>query len=53
MSLYGDTTLHAENRFTSFSVGLDEGFLTTVGFAADADPSRTGRRRASACGMSR
>lgn len=38
MSLYGDTTLHAENRFTSFSVGLDEGFLTTVGFAADADP---------------
>ena len=38
MTLMGDTTLHTENRFTPFSVGLDGGFLTTVGFAADADP---------------
>lgn len=38
MYLSGDTTLHAENRFTSFSIGREDGFLTTVGFAADADP---------------
>jgi len=38
MYLPGDTTLHAENRFTPFSIGREDGFLTTVGFAADADP---------------
>lgn len=38
MYLSGDTTLHAENRFTPFSIGWEDGFLTTVGFAADADP---------------
>lgn len=38
MTLMGDTTLHTENRFTPFSVGLEGGLLTTVGFAADADP---------------
>lgn len=38
MYLSGDTTLHAENRFTPFSIGREDGFLTTVGFAADADP---------------
>ena len=38
MYLSGDTTLHAENRFTPFSIGGEDGFLTTVGFAADADP---------------
>lgn len=38
MYLSGDTTLHAENRFTPFSIGWEDGFLTTVGFAPDADP---------------
>ena len=38
MYLSGDTTLHAENRFTPFSIGREDGFLTTVGFAPDADP---------------
>lgn len=38
MYLSGDTTLHMENRFTPFSIGREDGFLTTVGFAADADP---------------
>ena len=38
MYLSGDTTLHAENRFTPFSIGREDGFLTTVGFAADAAP---------------
>lgn len=38
MYLSGDTTLHAENRFTPFSIGWENGFLTTVGFAPDADP---------------
>ena len=38
MYLSGDTTLHAENRFAPFSIGWEDGFLTTVGFAADADP---------------
>lgn len=38
MYLSGDTTLHAENRFTPFSIGREDGFLTTVGFAPDAAP---------------
>ncbi len=38
MYLSGDTTLHAENRFTPFSIGREDGFLTTVGFAPNADP---------------
>lgn len=38
MYLSGDTTPHMENRFTPFSIGREDGFLTTVGFAADADP---------------
>lgn len=38
MYLSGDTTPHVENRFTPFSIGREDGFLTTVGFAPDADP---------------
>lgn len=36
--LGGDVTLHTENSFTPFSLALDNGVLTTVGFAAGASP---------------